>query len=237
MRPLFVQNSVFLPFPPRPRKTVETKHTDTPRLTSIYLDYLQNLDTARFVEEVGRDYQQASLIRLTDADRVETRRAAALALGFLGNYSANSALGRLLLDHDRSVCLLAENSIKNIWPRDGSEDQRHILREIMRLIARQQYAEAVRMANILLEECPLFAEARNQRAIALFAIEEFQDAIEDNMIVLDLNPYHFGAAIGMAHAYLQLKEKELAVQSFRHALRINPSLESVRRHLERIASS
>ncbi len=215
---------------------METQPIDTPRLTSIYLEYLQSLDTAHFVEKVAQYYQPASLIRLAGSDRVETRRAAALALGFLGDYSANEALGRLLLDQDRSVCLLAENSIKTVWPRDGSDDQRHILREIMRQIGRQQYAEAVRMANILLEECPLFAEARNQRAIALFAIAEFQDAIEDGMIVLDLNPYHFGAAIGMAHAYLQLNEKEQAVLAFQQALRINPSLESVRRHLERIAS-
>ncbi len=215
---------------------METQNANIPRLTAIYLEYLQNLDTARFVEQVGRHYQQVSLIRLADAERIETRRAVALALGFLGNYGANSALGRLLLDSDRSVCLLAENSIKNVWPRDGSDAQRRVLRDIMRQISRQQYAEAVRMANILLEECPLFAEARNQRAIALFALEEFQDAIEDAMIVLDLNPYHFGAAIGMAHAHLQLREKEQAVLSFQHALRINPRLELVRWHLERIVS-
>lgn len=214
---------------------MNSKDIEIPKLTSIYLESLRSLDTAGFVESVSRSYNQASLIRLTAAHRVETRRAAALALGFLGDYEANTALGCLLLDADRSVSLLAENSIKNVWPRDGSEDQRHVLREIMRLIGRHDYAEAVRLANILLEECPLYAEARNQRAIALFALEEFQDAVEDNAIVLDLNPFHFGAAIGMAHAYLQLNEKELAVFSFRHALRINPGLESVRRHLERIA--
>ncbi len=205
-----------------------------PRLTSFYLDYLQDHDTGRLIDRAAQCYTQSTLIRLTDSSLLDTRRAAALVLGLVGTYYANAALGRLLRDSDRSVRLLAENSIKNIWPRDGEAEQRHALSEIMRHISLQDFEEAVRLSNILLEERPLFAEARNQRAIALFALGEFQDSIEDSAIVLDLNPYHFGAAIGMAHAYLQLGHRELAVYSFQHALRINPNLETVRRHLDRI---
>jgi tetratricopeptide (TPR) repeat protein len=205
-----------------------------PRLTSFYLEYLQHHDVSQFIDRTVRYYTQPTLFRLTTSTQVETRRAVALILGFVGTYQANHALGKLLTDEDRSVRLLAENSLKNIWPRDGSEKQRHDLYEIMRLISQQHFEEAVRCANILLEEFPLFAEARNQRAIALFALGSFQDAIEDSSIVLDLNPYHFGAAIGMGHAYLQLKNHEQAIIWFQHALKINPNLESVRRHLERL---
>jgi len=213
---------------------MDSTPSDMPRLTTFYLDYLQQPDTARLVEQAVKYYGQPALLRLTASTQVETRRAVALVLGLVGTYEANAFLGRLLHDEDRSVRLLAENSIKNVWPRDGSKEQRHELREIMRLIAEQQFGEAVRVANNLLETTPLFAEARNQRAIALFALEEFQDALEDSAIVLDLNPFHFGAAIGMGHAYLQVKNKELAIMCFRHALQINPNLESVRRHLARI---
>jgi tetratricopeptide (TPR) repeat protein len=200
----------------------------------FYLDYLQHHDVSQFIEQTVRYYSQPTLLRLTTAKQAETRRAAALILGFVGNYEANNALGRLLIDEDRSVRLLAENSLKNIWTRDGSEQQRHDLYEIMRQIGQQNFEEAVRRANILLEEFPLFAEARNQRAIALFALGSFQDAIDDAAIVLDLNPYHFGAAIGMGHSYLQLKNYEQAIACFQQALNINPNLETVRRHLERI---
>lgn len=210
------------------------KHIETPRLASFYLEYLQGHDTNRLIEQVKRCYTQAALLRLCSSMQVDARRAAAHVLGLVGDYEANDQLGRLLGDHDRSVCLLAENSIKNIWPRFGSESQRHELRNVMRLIAEGQYDEAVRVSNILLEEAPLYAEARNQRAIALFALGNFQDAIEDSAIVLDLNGYHFGAAIGMGHAYLQLESRELAIASFQQALRINPNLESVRKHLARI---
>lgn len=213
---------------------MDSINTTKSRLTLFYLDYLQHHDVSELIEQTVRYYAQPTLLRLTESIQVETRRAAALILGFVGTYQANHALGRLLTDEDRSVRLLAENSLKNIWPRDGSEQQRHDLYEIMRQISQQNFEEAVRRANILLEEFPLFAEARNQRAIALFALGSFQDAVKDAAIVLDLNPYHFGAAIGMGHAYLQLKNQEQAITCFQQALHINPNLETVRRHLERI---
>lgn len=213
---------------------MDSINLDIPRLTSFYLDYLQHHDVAKMIRQAAEYYNQSTLIRLAQARQVDTRRAATLILGFLGDFCANEILGHLLHDDDRSVRLLAENSLKNIWPRDGSEDQRHALTEIMRHIGQQEYDEAIRIANILLEEAPLYAEARNQRAIALFALGEFQDSAEDSSIVLDLNPFHFGAAIGMAHAYLQMNDRDMAVVCFEHALQINPNLESVRRHLDRI---
>lgn len=200
----------------------------------IYLDYLRDHDAAKLVEQVNRTYSHSTLLRLAASLDTDTRRAAAHVLGFIGNYGSNDTLGKLLHDEDRSVRLLAESSIKTVWPRGASERHRQDLREVMRLIQNQDFDEAVRKANILLEEVPLFAEARNQRAIALFALGEFQDAIEDSAIVLDLNPFHFGAAIGMGHAYLQQKNTELAIVCFQHALSINPNLEAVRRHLARI---
>ena len=207
------------------------------RLASFYLGYLKNHDMTTFVDQVGRYYSQATLVRLASSHQVDTRRAVALILGFVGTYEVNPILGTLLHDPDRSVRLLAEGSIKSVWPRYGIDEHRQQLREVMRLIGDQQFTDAVRSANNLLDEDPLFAEARNQRAIALFALGEYQDALEDGEIVLDLNPYHFGAAIGMGHAYLQLDERDSAVVCFQHALQINPSLESIRRHLERIGQS
>ena len=208
-----------------------------PRLTTFYRAYRQRHDARTFINQTMRYYNESSLIRLTGAACAETRRAAALMLGFAGTYRANDALGRLLKDYDRSVQLIAENSLKSIWTRDGSEEQRQTLYRIMHLIAAQEYGEAVNLANVLLDEFPRYAEAINQRAIALFALKKFEASIDDSHAVLDLNPYHFGAAIGMGHAYLQLRDKSLAIECFRRALTINPNLEKVRRHLERLMLS
>ena len=206
-------------------------------LTTLYQDYRQMHDARLFIEQVQKYYNEATLMRLTAAMCVETRRGATLALGFVGTYQANNALGYLLKDRDRSVRLIAESSLKSVWSRDGSDEQRQELYVVMRLIAEHNFGEAVRRANILLDDFPLYVEARNQRAIALFALKQFEESIEDSRIVLELNPYHFGAAIGMGHAYLQLRNTPEAIECFHQALAINPNLENVRRNLERISQS
>ena len=212
------------------------------RLTALYQAYLHKPSVRSFVEQVTEFYNEASLIRLTGSLCTETRRGTALALGFVGTYHventlANNALGRLLKDRDRSVRLIAENSLKLLWSREGSEEQRQELHTVMRLVADQRFGEAVNQANILLDEYPFYVEARNQRAIALFAWKQFEASIEDSRVVLELNPYHFGAAIGMGHAFFQLRNKPEALECFHRALAINPNLETIRRHLERISQS
>ena len=205
-----------------------------PRLTTLYRDCCERHDTRYFINQVLQYYNESSLIRLADSVCVETRRAAAQALGFVGSYQTNNTLGRLLKDNDRTVRLIAEGSLKSVWSRDGSDAQRQELHTIMRMITAQQFADAVSKADTLLDEFPFYVEARNQRAIALFALEQFLDSIEDSKTVLELNPYHFGAAIGMGHAYVQLQNYREAIECFQYALSINPNLESIRLHLDRL---
>ena len=204
------------------------------RLETLYREYVERHDTSAFLSEVGRYYTQATLLRLAFSVSVEVRRAVVLALGFLGDYEANATFGRLLKDDDRSVRLLAENGIKNVWSRGGNERQRRALRRVMRSIAVGNFDEAVRLANILLEEAPRYAEARNQRAIALFGLKQYEEAIEDSAQALEINPFHFGACVGIGHAYLQLDEPFLAICAFHHALKLNPNLELARLQIARI---
>jgi hypothetical protein len=54
------------------------------------------------------------------------------------------------------------------------------------------------------------------------------ESIADCRRTLDLNPFHFGAAAGLGQCQLQIGDHAAALASFRHALRINPSMEGVR---------
>src|SRR5204862_6098387 len=89
-------------------------------------------------------------------------------------------------------------------------------------------AEAIREATALIDEAAQFAEAWNQRAVAQFAMKRFEEAANDCHQTLELNAYHFGAAVGMAHCYLQLDEPFAALENFRRALALNPDLEDIR---------
>jgi tetratricopeptide (TPR) repeat protein len=203
-------------------------------LALLYLRYLENQDTASFIAKVSQVYTQGSLQRLTEHDSAPVRRAAVLALGFLGDYEANHTLGRTLQDEDRTVRVLAENSIRSLWTRAGNEEHRQQLSVIMRLNAAQHFDDVIRRASKLIQAAPWFAEAWNQRAIAHFSLQHYSECIRDCHESLEINPYHFGSAAGMGQAYLQLGNHVSALECFQRALRLNPDLEAVRVQIARL---
>jgi tetratricopeptide (TPR) repeat protein len=196
---------------------------------------LDNHDSVEFTRRASRSYSQGTLERLAEHDSRPVRRAAVLALGFLGDYQANHVMGRALHDEDRTVRILAEDGIRNVWKRVGTEEHQRQLKVILRLNSAKHFEEADRRATELVEKAPWFAEAWNQRAIARFALSRYAEAIRDCHQTLELNPYHFTAASGMGQAYLELDNHVSALESFRRALRLNPNLEDVRVQVERLA--
>ncbi len=176
-----------------------------------------------------------TLQRLAQHPRREVRRAAVFALGFLGDFQDNHSLGCALLDEDRTVRALAENSIRCVWMRTGTQVQRRELDVLIRLLAARQFDEVVRRASRLLEAAPSLAEAWNQRGSAHYALGQFAETIRDCHEALELNPYHFIAATHMGRAYLELGNPVSALECFRRALRLNPDLEGVRLQVVRLA--
>jgi tetratricopeptide (TPR) repeat protein len=62
-------------------------------------------------------------------------------------------------------------------------------------------------------------------------LKKFADSIRDCQQALEINPYHFGAATGMAQSHLHLGNRAAALECFRRALALNPNLEGVRAHV------
>ena len=207
----------------------------SPHLLDLYEKYLDNQDSAGYIRQVSARYEQGTLQRLARHQFREVRRAAVLALGFLGDYMCNHTMGRSLLDDDRTVRTLAENGIRSVWTRMGSEQDRQELTEILRLASAQKFKEVIIRANKLIERCPWFAEAWHQRALAHHGLGRLADAIRDCHECLEINPYHFIAATSMGQAYLELENPVSALECFRRALRLNPDLEAVRNHVVRLA--
>ena len=204
------------------------KHVRGPVLNRLYHEYLQTEDSASFILAVSRRYTIGTLHRLAQKGGRVERRAAVMAIGFLGGDESCPMLSQALADRDRGVRMLADNGIRAVWCRAGNETQRHRLRVLMRLNLSGQYDAAHRRATKLIREAPRFAEAWNQRAIARYHLGKYMDSIEDCTHALKLNPYHFGAAAGIGQSYLRLGALSTALQSFRRALRLNQGLETVR---------
>jgi len=206
----------------------------SPFLAELYHRYLEDGDTAGFVARTAERYFQGTLCRLlAHADR-RVRRAAALALGFLGDYGANQALGEALRDEDRPVRLLAEEAIRNVWLRPGDPEQSQCLRILVRLNCARLYQEAVKRATEWSRQYRHLPELFNQRAAAYYALNAYAQSVSDCQKTLALNPYHFTAAAGMGYAQLRMREFRAALESFRRALRINPNLDGVRVQINRL---
>jgi tetratricopeptide (TPR) repeat protein len=206
-----------------------------PQLLAWYNEYLDRPDAARFACHVATRYTDGTLQRLTQSPHREARRAAVLALGILSDYASNAALGRALIDDDRTVRILAENAIRQVWARGGSVEHCTQLARVTRLIAARQFDKAVNLATDLIQAAPHFAEAWNQRAFAYHALGQYEAAVHDCHEALEINPYHFIAAVGMGRSYLELHQPGPALECFRRALRLNPDLDGVRVQVEKLA--
>jgi tetratricopeptide (TPR) repeat protein len=158
-------------------------------------------------------------------------------LSLVGDYRSNAVLGRALVDRDRGVRSIAENGIRELWRRDGTREQREMLGRVIDLNEERRHAEAARLATELLRSFSGFAEAWCQRGIAHYHLGQYDAAIRDCHEALEINPYHFTAAAGMGQCYLLQDNPVAALEAFRRALRLNPSLEEVRAQVVRLQRS
>jgi tetratricopeptide (TPR) repeat protein len=199
-----------------------------PLLHRIYKAYLVDQNTTAFSDNVAKRYTIGTLERLAVSSDRMSRRAAVLSLGLFSDYRSNAVLGRALHDPDRGVRMLAENGIRSVWCRSGDSAQRKSLHAVIQLNSERRCESAVRRATKLIAQAPWLAEAWNQRALAHFNLRKFAESIRDCQQALEINPYHFGAATGMAQSYLKLGNRAAALECFRRALALNPNLEGVR---------
>lgn len=206
----------------------------TPILEDFYHRFLRTEKSADFIFDVSQHYTIESLETLARSGGRLSRRAAILALGLLGNFSSNHIVGRALSDRDRGVRLLADHGIRQLWIRIGHSGLEAGLRNIIRQNRQHRFASAIDMADELIHLAPEYAEAWNQRAIASYHLEDYRQAIHDCRRTIELNPYHFLAALGSANCNLERGDVVEALEDYRLALRINPDLETVRTQIDQL---
>ncbi len=213
---------------------MKSEEATRPALEAFYHRFLETENSAAFVRAVAQRYTISTLCRLADYGECISRRAAVLAVSFLGDFRQNATLGAALCDRDRGVRMLADNGIRELWRRQGSIAEQQQVALLSRLNSSGLYAECLTATGEFIEESPWIAEGWNQRAIAHFALEHFEDAANDCHQTLELNAYHFGAAVGMGHCYLEMDEPFAALECFRRAIHLNPDLEEVRVQIDYI---
>jgi tetratricopeptide (TPR) repeat protein len=187
----------------------------------------------RFKKEVEGRYNEASLERLLVCPDPETRQAAVLALGLTGSMKVNASLSARLHDEDPTVSELTADALWSVWFRADAKENNLELQRLMRLrVDEDAAAEVLSGFRALIDKAPRFAEAYNQRAIVYFRLGDLAKAIADCEKALRLNPYHFGAANGLAQCFMKQKKLRAALRSYRRANRINPHLDGVKQVID-----
>jgi tetratricopeptide (TPR) repeat protein len=194
--------------------------------------YQEGLD--KFQQQVRERYTDGTLQRLLDASLAQTRQAAALALGLCGAMNCNKSLAVMLHDDDLAVRQMASDAMWAIWFRAGTPAHNEELQRLVILAAGGEGSPESVLAGFdaLSKQAPEFAEVFNQRAKFLFSRGEFANSIKDCERALKLNPYHFGAAGGMAKCYMKQRKLRAALRAYRRSFRINPNLEDVQQAIQ-----
>ncbi len=197
-------------------------------LVDYYEAFLRDQNIENFRQHVSTRYTEGTLARLIESGNTQARRAAVLALGLSGTYEVNAAVARALRDTDLTVRRLASDALWAIWFRADTPENNKILEQVSQLIGHQRLEQAVELATRLIEKAPKFAEVYNQRAIAHFAQEHYEESAADCRRVLEHNPYHFGALSGLAQCQLRMGQRREALKTFRRALRLQPYSDGLR---------
>lgn len=189
---------------------------------------LEQKDLSGLLEFLKQNWTAEQIVSLLKSRCCDARKVAALCLSLVGCNHCLDELARLLKDADPMVNEMAEHAMWSIWFRGGTPEANHQLARGALAMDRRDTEHAIKHFSKAIELCPEFAEAWNQRALARFLLERFEESIEDCRVAAKLLPIHFGAWTGMGHCHAHLGRVDDAVACYEKALEINPHLREIR---------
>eukprot|EP00887_Chlorella_sp_A99_P000222 scaffold13.g222.t1 len=163
----------------------------------------------------------------------EQQRGAAQALGELGDPDALPLLAQGLASSDPRLVEVCEEAMWALFMRAPTPETAALMDSGCRAMQHPaQWGPALQCFTDVVRQAPSFAEGYNKRATVLYLLHRYDDAIEDCRMVLDLNPYHFGAASGLGMCLARAGRPREAIAAYQAALAIHPNLASLRVQVE-----
>jgi tetratricopeptide (TPR) repeat protein len=189
---------------------------------------LKKQDWSALMATLRANWSTDQVLSLLDCAECDARKIAALSIGLIGESCCLPRLSRKLHDHDPMVVQMAEHAMWQIWFRSGPPHANQELARGAAALNLQDIDKALTHLDKAIRIAPDFAEAYNQRAIAHYLAERFDDSIADCRHTVQLMPVHFGAYAGKGHSHLAKGELSDALEAYEKALQINPHLECIR---------
>lgn len=207
---------------------------DPERFVELVRDPIQRHDSGALARLIHEHWSHEQIIRLLQSAHADARKLAALALGFVGDARSITALSACLRDCDPMVNQMAEHALWAVWLRCGSKSAQECVQRGTDWLNSKRADQALTEFTKAARVDPTYAEARNQRAITHYLLEDYHAAIDDGELVVRLMPCHFGAWAGLGHCYAHLGDARRAVSCYRHAVGINPYLHGIRQIVREI---
>lgn len=186
----------------------------------------------QFLAQSG--WNETLLISLLTCSDLTIVRAATWCLAHVGSMAANLPLASILHHDDASTADLAENALWSVWLRGAPVDMHKRLCAAIRLTEQDCIAKAIAEMDEIVNSCPDYAEACDQRAIARFLQSDYAGAAQDYQRVVAINPVHFGAMAGIGHCLAALGRYADALNAYRRVLAIHPRMEGIRQAIGQI---
>jgi tetratricopeptide (TPR) repeat protein len=212
----------------------ETTAIDPEEFISTLQPSLSEGKVEEALQHVRARWTAGQIVALLQDRSADVRKVAALALSLAGDRSTIVPLAVALHDGDAMVAQVAEHALWSVWFRLGRGRAVCLVKCGNNHLHHGNYCCALEKFSQAIGEDPQFAEAYNQRAIANYLCERFEDAIADCKAALAVIPQHFGAMSGMGHCYAHLGMWKEARHCYRLALAIHPRLEGIETSLEQI---
>jgi tetratricopeptide (TPR) repeat protein len=174
---------------------------------------------------------------LLHSDHLDAKKVALLAIGMVGDARVVPELAVELKHPDKLVNELAEHALWMVWFRSGTPRANHELARGAQAIERRDFDHAIKHFNRAIEASPDFAEPYNQRAIANYLRERYEESIGDCQKAVERMPFHFGALAGLGHSQAHLGRVAEAIASYQRALEVNPHLDCIRESVEHLRAA
>ena len=171
--------------------------------------------------------RERALRSLSDAD-VQVRRQGASQLGEIGVMKDAPVLLQALRDADEVTRASAERAMWQIWGRSGDAQVDRMYQTGLEQMSGGELLQSIATFSRIIKLKPGFAEAWNKRATLYFLTGEYRKSLADCAQVIKRNPYHFGALAGYGQIYLRLEDYARALDYFRRALEVNPTMDGVK---------
>jgi len=169
----------------------------------------------------------------------------ALSLLFVTNINAEEREGELnnlfkqLKNSQATQAIEVENKIWKIWVTHPTNDRKgfrltELLDQGSLLIDRRQLKKAYEIFSQIIVADPEWSEAWNKRATTLYLMKQYQSSLDDINITLTLEPRHFGALTGQGLNYIELKQYEKAIESYKAAQKIYPLIDAAKKMIPQL---